>query len=198
MNRSKIVLGIGIAVLGASMVLESIIAGTFHFTQRLYQDFETIHVELQAPKTPGKTSFFSVKNGQILSLWLRYCPTTQIENKNLKLAVFLIDEDGTILWNVKEDLQFGHIRKSARKVKYYKFGDYRVGKAFRGYLRYEFDGTWPSVKTSALVLRKSPPMRLPLKQIGFFMAGIFVFIIGIETMAKNPMDKPTKADANKP
>lgn len=184
MNRSKRILGIVIVILGGSMVLESTISGTFHFTQKLYQDFQTINIELQVPRTPRETSFFSVKEGQLLSLWLRYSPTSQIENKNLELAAFLIDEDDHILWNVKENLQFGHIRKSARKVRYYKFGDYRVGKAFRGYLRYEFDGTWPPVKAGALVLRKSPPARLPLKQIAFFIAGMFVFFVGIETIAK--------------
>ena len=185
MNKSKFVLGIVIALLGGSMVLDSIISGTFYFTRKLYQDYQTMNIELHVPQAPRKTSFFCAKAGQTLSLWLRYATTRQIENKNLKLTAFLIDDDENIVWKVEENLQFGHIRKSARKVRYYKFGNYRVGKAFRGYLRYAFDGTWPPVKTSALILRKSPPVRLPLKQICFFIAGIFVCIVGIETMAKN-------------
>lgn len=185
MNKSKFILGIVIAFLGGAMVLESIISGTFHFARKLYQDFQTINIEVQTPQTPTKTLFFSAEEGQILSLWLRYPTTRQIENKNLKIAAFLIDENENILWELKEDFKFGHFRKSTRKVKYYKFGDYSVGKAFRGYLRYQFDGTWPPTEMSALVLRKSPPMRLPFKQIGFFVAGIFVLIVGVETIAKN-------------
>jgi hypothetical protein len=165
-------------------MLESMISGAFHFTGNSYEDFQTFNFELQASQAPIKTSFFSVEEGQILSVWFR-CSNRQIKNKNLKIAVSLINEDGANIWEAGKDFRFGNIRNSPRRVKYYKLGNYSFEKEFRGYLQYELDGTWIPTTTSALVLRRSPPLLLPLKQIALFVAGIFVLIVGIETIVNS-------------
>lgn len=166
-------------------MLESMISGIFHFTGNSYEDFQTFNIELQAPQAPIKTSFFSVEEGQTLSVWFR-CSNRQVENKNLKIAVSLISEDGNVVWEDGKDFRFGNIRNNARRVKYYKLGDYNFEKEFRGYFQYELDGTWIPTTTSALVLRRSPPLLLPLKQIALFVVGLFVLIVGIETIVSNP------------
>ena len=166
-------------------MLASMISGIFHFSEKLYQDFQVFHIELQSSRAPLKTSFFSVKNGQVFSVWLRYSNRQRIENTNLKIAVSLVDEDGYLVAQFKEDFRFGYSRNRTRKFRYYKLGEHHFRNNFRGYLQYELDGAWPAVKTSALVLRQSPPLLLPLRQIGFFLAGIFVLIVGIEKMARH-------------
>ncbi len=184
MDKSKFILGIAITLLGGSVMLESMISGISHFTGKFHDNFQTYSIGLQAPRAALETSFISVEEGQLLSVWLKYS-NRQIENKNLKIAVFLIDEDGNIISKFEKDFRFGRFLNSVRKVRYNKLGEYYSSKEFRGYLHYELDGTWTPSKTSALVIRKSPPVFLPLRQIGFFMAGILVLIVGIETIAKN-------------
>lgn len=184
MKKSKFILGIAIAVLAGLIMLESVITGIFHFTGKLSEDFQIFNIELQASQAPHKTSFFSAKKGQLFSVWLRLS-NREVENKNLSIAVFLIDEDENIKKEFREDLRFGHFRNSAKKIRYYKLGAYDFKKGFRGYIQYELDGTWTPTETSALVLRKSPPLRLPLKQIGFFMVGIIALIVGLEIIFRN-------------
>lgn len=184
MNNSKFILGISITLLGGFIMLEGMISGMFHFAEKLYEDFKVYSIELQASQAPINTSFFSAKEDQLFSVWLRYS-TRQIENKYIKIAVSLIDEDENIITIFVGDLRFGPFRNSVKKIRYYKLGEYDFKKKFRGYIQYEFDGTWTPTETSALVLRKSPPVRLPLKQIGFFAVGIFALIVGLETISKN-------------
>lgn len=171
-------------MLGGAIILASLISGAFHFSQKLYQDFQIVHIELQSSRAPRKTAFFSVKEGRSFSVWLRYSIDQRNEKTNLRLAVSLIDEDGYLTDQFSKDFRFGAFRDGARKVRYYKLGERRFTKNFRGYLQYELDGTWTPARTSALVLRQSPPLLLPLKQIGFFLGGIFVLFIGIEKMIK--------------
>lgn len=160
------------------------ISGKFHFAGNQYEDFQTINIELQALQAPLKTPFFSVEEGQILSVWFRYA-IRQIENKNLKISVFLIDEDENRIGEFGKEFRFGYFRNRERKVKYFKLGKFNFRKEFRGYLQYELDGTWTPTKTSALILRKSQPVLLPLKQIGFFVVGLFALFVGIEIIARN-------------
>lgn len=184
MNRPKLILGIAITLLGGSVMLESMLSGIFLFTGKYYGDFKTHSIELQESQTPMERSFISVEEDQLLSVWLKYSDR-QIDNKDFKIAVFLIDEDGNIVQKFEKDFRFGRFRNNIKKVRYNKLGDFHSSKEFRGYLRYELDGTWTPTKTSALVIRKSPPVILPFKQIGFFLAGIISLIAGIETIASN-------------
>jgi hypothetical protein len=184
MNKFKLILRIVVTILSGAIMLQSMISGKFHFAGNLYEDFQTLDIELQALQAPLKTPFFSVKKGQILSVWFR-CAIRQIENKNLKISVFLIDEDENIIGEFGKDFRFGYFHNRPRKVKYYKLGKHSFRKEFRGYLQYELDGTWTPTETSALVLRKSQPVLLPFKQIGFFVVGLVALFVGIETIARN-------------
>lgn len=183
MNKSKFILAIVIAILGGFIMLESMISGMFHFTGELHEDFQVYSIELQASRTPLKTSFFSAEEDQLLSVWLRYS-NRRIQNKNIVIAVSLIDEDENVIKEFREDFQFKPFRNSSKKIRYYKLGEYEFEKAFRGYIQYEFEGTWTPSETSALVLRKSSPVRLPLKQISFFVVGIFALVVGLETTSR--------------
>lgn len=183
MRKSKLILGIVIAILGGSIMLDSVISGTVHFSGKLNEDFQTWNIALQAPQTSPKTSFFSVQEGQRLSLWFRYL-NKPVGNKNLKIAAALIDEDENVIKEFIKDIRFSYLGEGAKKIRFLKIGAYPVQKEFRGYLRYELDGTWAPTNISALILRKSPPLRLPLKQICFFVVGIVALIVGLETIAK--------------
>jgi hypothetical protein len=184
LKKLKLIPAIAFIILGGAIMLESMISGTLHFTGNSHEDFQTFNIERQPSQAPIKTSFFSVEKGQTLSVWFR-CSNRQLENKNLKIAVSLINEDGAVIWEAGKDFRFGNIRNSARRVKYYKLGNYNFKKEFRGYLHSELDGTWIPTTTSALVLRRSPHLLLPLKQIALFVAGIFVLIVGIETIVNS-------------
>lgn len=160
------------------------ISGMFHFNGKVYEDFQVYGIERLSAQVPIKTSFFSAEEDQIFSVWLRYS-IRQVQNKNINIAVSLIDEDETIVKEFVADLQFGPFRNSAKKIRYYKLGEHDFKTEFRGYIQYELSGTWIPTETSALVLRKSPPVHLPLRQISCFVVGIFALIVGLETIYKN-------------
>lgn len=191
MNRSEVIQGIAVLILGGAITLASLISGIFHFSEKLYKDFHVFHIELQSSRTPFKTGFFTIKEGQLFSVWLRHANSPQNENTSLRIAVSLIDEDGNLAGEFSKDFRFGAFRNSARKIRYLKLGEHPFRKSFRGYMQYELEGSWTPSKTSALVLRQSPPLQLPLKQIGFFLAGILVLFVGIGKMAKNLKNQRT-------
>jgi hypothetical protein len=179
-----------IAILGGFMMLESMISGIFHSSGKLYEDFKLYTIELHASRTPLKTTFFSVKAGQFFSVWLRYA-TRQVGNKNIDITVSLIDEDENLIKEFEGDLRFGDFRASRKRVRYHKLGEYCFHKGFRGYMQYEFDGTWTPTETSALILRNTPPLRLPLRQIGSFIVGVVALILGIDTIVKHSKKQKT-------
>lgn len=193
MNISKFILGIAIAMLGGFITLESMISGMLQFKGKSYEDFQVYSIEFRAAPAPLKTSFFSAGKDQLFSVWLRYS-YRQVSNKNISLAVSLIDEDENIIKEFEADLQFGPFRNNTKKIRYYKLGQYVFKNEFRGYIQYEIDGTWIPTETSALVLRKSPPARLPIKQIAFFVVGIFALIVGLETISKNSKKRISKTN----
>ncbi len=183
MSKSKLILGIVLALLGGSIMLDSVISGTVYFSSKQNEDFQTWNIALQAPQAFQKTPFFSVEAGQRLSLWFRYL-NRQTGEKNLKITASLIDEDENVIREFKKDIRFSYLGNGAKKIRFLKLDAYHVQKEFRGYLRYELEGTWTPTPISAFILRKSPPIRLPLKQICSFVVGIVALIVGLETIAR--------------
>jgi hypothetical protein len=186
MRKSKFIRAIAyvIAILGGFIMLESMISGIFHFTGKLYKDFKLYTIELQASRTPQRTTYFSAKAGQRFTVWLRYA-TKQVGNKHIDITVSLIDEDENMIKEFEGDLRFGDFRFSRKRVRYHKLGQYCFHKAFRGYMLYELGGTWIPTETSAIVMQKSPPLRFPLRQIGFFVIGVVALIFSIDTIVKH-------------
>jgi hypothetical protein len=186
MKKSKLSRTIAylIAFLGAFLMFESTISGIFHFSGKLYEEFKLYTIELQAAETPLRTTFFSAKAGQHFTVWLRYA-TWQIENKQIDITLSLIDDDEHMIKQFERGLRFGDFLSRQKRVRYHKLGEHRFDSGFRGYMQYELDGTWTPTETSALVYRKSPPLRLPLRQMGSFVVGIVALIVAIDTIVKH-------------
>jgi gamma-glutamylcyclotransferase (GGCT)/AIG2-like uncharacterized protein YtfP len=182
-KKSNLILGIAIALLGGAIMVESMISAISLFAGNAYEDFQVLNIEHQERQAPLKSSFFSIEEGQLLSVWLRYS-NRRMKNTAFKLDVYLVDEDANRVKKFRGDFRFGRFHNSAKKVRFYKLGEHRFKNEFRGYLQYVLDGTWTRAKTGALVLRKSQPLYFPLKQIGFFVAGLFALFVGIETLKK--------------
>jgi hypothetical protein len=185
MRKPKFILGITLAMIffGGFIMLESVLSGISHFTGKLSEDFKLYTFELQSSQAPLRTTFFSAKAGQLFTIWLRYS-NRQIENKNIDITVSIVDEDENTIKKFERDLRFSDFRSGKKRVRYQKLGEYCSDRGFRGYMQYELGGTWTPTEASALILRKSPPLLLPLRQIGFFIIGIVAIIVGIDTIVK--------------
>ena len=165
-------------------MLISMIFGIIQYSGSLYENIQVFGIELPSPPAALKTSLFTIEENQIISVWLKY-PDRRIENKDFKIAISLVGQNGKFLAKFVEDFNFGYFRNSTGEGQYYKLGEHAFKNGFIGYLQYETGGTWIPTRAVKLVLRRPLPFSLPLKQIGFFIMGIFVLVTGIATIAKD-------------
>lgn len=184
MNRTKVILGILITVAGGIIMVTSMVFTIIHFAGSLYEDIHTFDINLQASSTPSRTTGFSIEAEKDLSLWLKL-PNRQIENKGFEIDVFVIGKNDIVTAKFNEDFKFGYFRNSSGKGQYYKIGEHSFRSGFNGYLRYETKGKWIPPFKGKLVLRQRSTSSFPTKQIGLFVLGIFLLVVGIGTIVKN-------------
>ena len=184
MNRAKFTLGIIIAVFGGAIMLFSMVSTIIQVAGNLYEDIRTFNIDLQDSPTSSATPRFSLAEEKSLSLWLRL-PDRRIENKAFEIDVFLLGNNDLVATEFNEDFEFGYFRNSSGKGQYYRLGSHSFCGGFNGYFRYETTGKWVPPFDGQLVLRRSSGFSVPVKQIGLFVAGIFVLLVGIGTIAKN-------------
>lgn len=184
MNKTKFLLGILITILGAIIMLVSMVSGIALFAEAIYEDIYAFPARLSISTDNLETDSFSVKAGNNFSLWLKV-PNRKIENKDFTFSANLVEQNGRTIADFGEDFRFGYLRNSYGRGQYYKLGSHNFRDDFIGYLSYATSGKWIPPYDGFLVIRKSNPLTLPLKQIGIFVTGIFILITGIGTIAKN-------------
>jgi len=184
MNRAKVTLGILITVAGGIIMVTSMVFAIIHFSGNLYEDIQTFNINLRTSSAPSTTTEFSIKEGKDISLWLKL-PNRQIENKNFVIDISFIYGNDMVETKFNEDFSSGYFRNSSGKGQYYKIGKHLFRNSFNGYLSYKTKGKWVAPFRGALVLREDPASSFPIKQIGLFIIGIFVLVVGICTIAKN-------------
>jgi hypothetical protein len=193
MNKTKILLGILIAIAGGVVMITSMVFAIINFAGNLYEDIHVFNINLQTPSAPSITTGFSIKEEKDLSLWLK-APNRQIENKDFEIEVFLIEKNDSADTKFNEDFRFGYSRNSSGEGQYYKLGKHSFQSGFNGYFRYKTKGTWVPAFKGNLVLRQELTSSFPVKQMGFFVIGIFVLVVGIGTIAKNSKKQITNKD----
>ena len=165
-------------------MLFSMVSAITHIAGSLYEDLRTFNIDLRNSPSSSTTSVFSLAEEKSLSLWLRL-PDRRIENKAFAIDVFLIGKNDTVEAEFNEDFKFGYSRNSSEEGQYYKLGSHSFPGDFNGSFRYETTGEWVPPFNGQLVLRQGSAFSVPVKQIGFFVVGIFVLLVGIGTIAKN-------------
>ena len=165
-------------------MLFSMVSATIQVAGNLYEDIRTLNIDWPDSPTSSVTPKFSLVEEEPLSLWLRL-PDRKIENKAFAIGVSLVGDDDLVEAEFNEDFEFGYSRNGSGKGQYYKLGSYSFPGGFNGYFRYETTGQWVPPSSGQLVLRRSSGFSIPLKQIGLFVVGIFVLLVGIGTIAKN-------------
>lgn len=184
MRKIKLILGIIIAILGSFITVVSMVSGISHFAKGLYEDIYSFPVRLSITIENMKTDYLEINAGNNLSIWLKV-PDRRIENEDLVFSVYFIKQAGEETVEIKKNFKFGCFRNSSGQGQYYRLGTHYFEENFSGYLSYAIKGTWIAPYEGALVIRRSNPFSLPLKQIIFFAIGIFILIIGICTILKN-------------
>ncbi len=184
MNKTKVMPGILITVAGGTVMIISMVFAIIHFSGSLYKDIYTFNIDLQSSSMSVTSKRFFIKEEKELSLWLKL-PNRQIENKDFKINVFLIDENNNVVAEFNENFRFGYFRNSSGEGQYYKTGQYSFPSGFNGYLRYETKGKWVPPFKGKRVLRQASVSSFPTKQIGLFIIGIFLLVVGIGIIAKN-------------
>ncbi len=182
------IFGILITVAGGIIIATSMVFAIMHFAGSLYKDLHIFNINLQATPVPLKTKEFSIKEGKELSLWLKL-PNREIENKDFAMSVFLIGKNDIVDTKFNEDFRFGYFRNSSGEGQYYKIGKHHFHSGFNGYFRYETKGKWVPSFEGKLVLRQDSSSFYPVKQIGLFVVGIFVLVVGIGTIVKNSKNR---------
>lgn len=181
-------MGIVITVLGGLVMLVSMVSGIIHFAGSMYRNVKILDVNLKTFNVIQKTTPFELKKGQNISVWLKY-PDRRLENKNFNIRIHFVDKNEVIPGKHGASFSVGYYRNSAGQGQYYWLGEHDFKDSFKGYMQYKNTGSYVPTETGKLVLRRSLPLSLPLKHILYFMAGIFILIIGIGTIVKNTAKK---------
>ena len=184
MNKAKFILGIFITILGGAIMIFSMVSAIMHFVGSLHEDICIFNINLQDSPTSSATSKFYIEEEKNLSLWLKL-PNRRIENKEFEIDVSLVGENDIVDAKFNEDFRFGYFRNSSGRGQYYKLGKHSFRSGFNGYFRYETKGKWVPPFNGQLVLRQSSASSFPVKQIGLFVIGIFVLVVGVGTIVKN-------------
>ena len=188
MNKAKFILGIFITILGGAVMLISMVFGIIHFAGSLYRNVQILDIDLKTFNVVQKTTIFELKKGQIISAWLKY-PNRRLENENFNIYIHFVDKNEVIPGKLGASFSSGYFRNSAGQGQYYWLGEHDFNKNFNGCIQYKTTGSYLPTETGKLVLRQSLPFSLPVKHLLFFMAGIFILIIGIGTIVKNSSGK---------
>ena len=180
-NKTKIVLGVFIALLGGIIMVTNMVFAIISTSGKLYEDAYIFDVNFQEfLKTPQLT----INKNQKLSIWLKV-PNRQIENKDIEFTASLVGRDDNVNAKFNENFRLGYLRNSSGTGQYYRLGEHHFDDNFNGYFRCETKGKWIPPYKGHLVLREGKGISVPVKNIGLFIIGIFILMVGIGTIIKN-------------
>ena len=165
-------------------MLVSMIFGIIYFAGAMYEDIHAFPAKLSFPSEIMETASFTAIAEDDLSIWLKLSDR-QIENKDFTLQVLFLEEKGKTIADINKNFRFGYIRNSSGRGQYYKLSNHNFKNDFTGFLSYKTSGTWIPPYDGLLVIRRQNSIPLPLKHIGIFVAGFFILITGIGSIAKN-------------
>ncbi|MDH5388247.1 MAG: hypothetical protein OEY06_07350 [Gammaproteobacteria bacterium] len=191
MKKPKVIAGIVIMAVGLLMINTSSIDAIIDSSSHLYQETQSYNIDLEL-KT--ETIAFNNPDKRKISFWLAL-PNKDVETKNFKIVVSILDSNKEIIKGFRRDLAFKTIRQEIDDIFYYKLGDHKFGYDFEGYIKYELEGDWlPGTKT-LLSLKENRKTSFSTNQIIVALTGGIVLALGFVVLVRNTSEQgETKAD----
>ena len=191
MNKQKVATGIIIMVVGLLMINTSSIDAIIDSSSQLYMDVESHDIDLEK-KT--ETIAFNNNDKKKISFWLVQ-PNRDIENKDFKIVISVLDSNKNFVKGFRRDLAFKTIRQEIDGDFYYKLGDHKFGYDFEGYIKYELEGEWlPETKTM-LSLKESRKTSFSNNQVLVSLGGAIFLALGFVVLIRNTSEQgETKSD----
>ena len=186
MNKLKFILGSFIIIFSGIMMIVSMVLGIVSVAKGLYKDVYTFPVSLSISTESSKTDSFTAKKGDDFFVWLKV-PDRRIENKDFKTTGFFINQKAEVISEFKENFKLGYLRNSFGRGQYYKLGVHSFESDFQGWINYTIGGKWSPPYNGFLVIRQRKSFSFPVREIGVFVAGILLLIIGVGTVVKNSL-----------
>ena len=185
MKKPKIIAGIVIMAIGLLMINTSSIDAILDSSSKLYKELQTHNINLEQ-KT--ETIAFNNPDKKKISFWLGL-PSRDIENKDFKIIISILDSNKKIIKGFRRDLAFKTIRQEIDNNFYYKLGDHKFGYDFEGYIKYELEGEWlPETKT-ILSLKENRKTSFSKNQILVALTGGIVLALGFIVLIRNTSEQ---------
>lgn len=188
MNKTKFTSGVLLAVIGGIISITSMVSGIIYIAGGLYKDINTFPLKLSDSEAPLQEAFrtpdFPVKSNNLISVWLKV-PDRKIENKDFSITGSIREKTGKVITDFDENFKFGYFRNSYGEGQYYRLCKHYFEIDSEVYLSYTTSGEWTPPYKVALVVRQSKSFSIPMKEIVFFIIGIFILITGIGSIVKN-------------
>ncbi len=183
-TKERIVLGIMAAIFGGTVIITSLVFGIISIANSRYNDIHTFTVTLTGQKEVSACGNFTAKKNEHLSFWLKV-PDRRIENRDFQLSVNISDFNKATDTTWKNDFRFNSWRNSSGQGQYYHLGTYDFKNDFTGSICYKNTGKWVAPYNGALVIRRIKPFKMPWRDLGFFLSGLLLFVLGLKTFLKN-------------
>lgn len=165
-------------------MLTSLVFGIMQMAYSRYDDLYVFSIKLSGKRTDTACGNFIAAQNENLSFWLKV-PDRRIENKDFQLSVNITDSNKAIDTTWKNNFQFGSWRNSSGQGQYYHLGTYEFKNNFNGTVCYKTSGSWITPYNGALVIRRVKPFKIPLRELGFYSAGLLLFSLVLREFLKN-------------
>lgn len=185
MNKRKVATGIIIMVIGLLMINTSSIDAIIDSSSQLYMDVESHDINLEK-KT--ETIVFNNKDKRKISFWL-VLPDRNIENKNFKIVVSVLDSNKNFVKGFRRDLAFKTIRQEIDGNFYYKLGDHKFGYDYEGYIKYELEGDYLPETTPTLSFKENRKTSFSNNQVLVSLGGAIMLALGFIVLIRNTSEQ---------
>ncbi|MCK5002141.1 MAG: hypothetical protein KAS57_03910 [Gammaproteobacteria bacterium] len=185
MNKQKVATGIIIMVVGLLMINTSSIDAIIDSSSQLYMDVESHDIDLEK-KT--ETIAFNNNDKKKISFWLVQ-PNRDIENKDFKIVISVLDSNKNFVKGFRRDLAFKTIRQEIDGDFYYKLGDHKFGYDFEGYIKYELEGEWLPEEKPTLSFKENRKTSFSRNQVLVSLSGAIMLALGFIVLVRNTSEQ---------
>lgn len=185
MNKTKITAGIITMAVGLLMIIGSSVDAIIDSSSTLYIEKQAFDVSF---KENDVTIPYLHPDKKKISFWLAL-PDINIEAKDFKFTVSILDTDKKVLEGFRRDFAFKTTRQDIDNKFYYKLGSYKFPYDFDGYINYKTEGNWMPETTAMLSLKESNKTAFSGGQILVSFSGCLLLLFGFIVLIRNTSEQ---------
>ena len=185
MNKTKITAGIVTMAIGLLLIIGSSVDAIIDSSSNLYIEKQAFDVSFNENDV---TIPYLHPDKKKISFWLAL-PDKNIEAKDFKFTVSILDTDKNILEGFRRDFSFKTTRQDIDNKFYYKLGSYKFPYDFDGYINYKTEGNWIPETTAMLSLKESNKTGFSSGQILASFSGCLLLLFGFIVLVRNTSEQ---------